>query len=62
MNRMLSRKFLISLLVIGSADALLACGMLTAGVWASAVGSVVALYTVSNVAQKIGVAQKDNKV
>ena len=53
MIRYASRKFLVSLLVIASADVLLAVGSLNATVWGSTVGSVVALYVASNVAQKI---------
>ena len=55
MNRFLSRKFMVSLLVIGSADVLAALGTINAAVWGSTVGSVVALYVASNVAQKVGV-------
>ena len=53
MIRYASRKFLVSLLVTASADVLLAVGSLNATVWGSTVGSVVALYVASNVAQKI---------
>jgi hypothetical protein len=55
MTKLISRKFIVSLLVIGSADVLLALGQLNATVWGSTVGSVVALYVASNVAQKVGV-------
>jgi len=54
MNRFSSRKFIVSILVILSADVLIGLGSITAQVWASAVGSVVALYVAGNVAQKIG--------
>jgi hypothetical protein len=44
-----SRKFLLALLVIASADVLLVLGSLTASVWAAAVGSALGLYMAGNV-------------
>ena len=54
MTRFLSRKFLVSLLAIISADGLVLAGSINGAVWGSTVGSVIALYAVANVAQKIG--------
>jgi hypothetical protein len=47
-----SRKFLLALLTIASADALLVLGMLDSSVWAAAVGSALALYMAGNVGQR----------
>lgn len=47
-----SRKFILAMLSLISADALLFFGMLTPTVWGSTVGAILMLYSVSNVAQK----------
>lgn len=52
MIRYISRKFIISLLAIVSADALVFLGIIDAGVWGTTVGGVVALYVAGNVGQK----------
>lgn len=47
-----SRKFLLCLLAILLASALLYVGSLTAAVWGAAVGTALTVYCASNVAQK----------
>lgn len=52
MNRYASRKFLLSLFVVMSADALLWLHAISAAEWATTVGFVVAAYIGGNVGQK----------
>lgn len=52
MIRYASRKFLISLLALASADILCLLHTIDASVWGATVGSVVALYVAGNVSQK----------
>jgi hypothetical protein len=47
-----SRKFLVALFALVSADAALFLGLIDAGVWGSTVGGVIGLYAAANVAQK----------
>lgn len=47
-----SRKFLVAVLVIASADVLVFMGSIDASVWGATVGTVVAAYIAGNVAQK----------
>ncbi len=47
-----SRKFLLCLLVILLASALLYVGSLTATIWGAAVGTALTVYCAANVAQK----------
>lgn len=50
-----SRKFILSLLTLASADAMLFLGSITPSVWGGVVGSVLALYVAGNVGQKAAV-------
>lgn len=50
--RYASRKFVLSVLVILSADLMVWAGSIDAAVWGAAVGSVVAAYLAANVTQK----------
>lgn len=55
-----SRKFLLCLLVILLASALLYVGSLTAAVWGAAVGTALTVYCASNVTQKRLLDDKEN--
>lgn len=50
--RYASRKFLTSLIVIASADAMLLVGTIDAATWGATVGTVVAAYIAGNIVQK----------
>lgn len=50
--RYASRKFIISILSVVSADVLVFLHVIDAGVWGTTVGGVVALYIAGNVGQK----------
>lgn len=51
-SRYLSRKFILSALVIVSATGLLATAFLDGTQWVTAVGGALAVYSLANVAQK----------
>lgn len=52
MTHFASRKFIVSLLALASADALALLHIIDAGVWGTTIGGVVALYVAGNVGQK----------
>lgn len=52
MNKYGSRKFIIAMIAIASADALACLHIIDAAVWGTTVGGVIALYVAGNVSQK----------